>query len=137
MILEIFRLKIIEYTSLFIIYINYKFSIYKIILNIYYKFSNNFFFLNIIDFIQEYVYDLEKFSYFYLFKIFNPNLYLLNSLIDILIIYIMLKWLVNYLNKYKKIDLKFVAFPLVMLEIIAKYLFIYLFFYYASIYIYI
>lgn len=130
-ILELFRLKIVEYFSVFILYFNYKTGFndwyLKTIINI----TNNKYFLIFIDFTQEYIYEIYDFKYYKLYMLLIPNLYLINFLIDLLIAYTALKWLLIYLNMYKKIDTKFVAFPLVTLEIIGKYILIYIITYHS------
>jgi hypothetical protein len=135
--LEIFRLKIVEYTSTFIIYINYKLNfniwyIYKVI-----SLSNNTIVLYLVDFIQDFIYEIYNFKYYTIYLALIPNLYFINFLIDLTMVFISARWLIIYLNKYKKIDWKFVAFPLVMLEIIGKYIFIYMFSHYALQHLYI
>lgn len=136
-IIEISRLKIIEYLSLFILYLNLKYNIYNYILKFLLNLSNNSIFIYMLDFIQEFILELNEFNYYNLYVIFIPNMFILNIIIDVCIIWISIKWLITYLNYFKKIDLKFVAFPLVTTEIILKYYFIYLFIYYFSQYIYI
>lgn len=107
--------------------------ILKFIINL----TNNNLYLFFIDFIQEFIFEIKSTPYHLIYNIFIPNMNLINFFIDLLIIYISLKWLLIYLNQYKKIDLKFIAFPLVTTEVILKYYFIYLFIYYFSQYIYI
>lgn len=135
--IEIFRLKIIEYISLWIIYIYIKFKMHIFILKFIINLTNNNLYLFFIDFIQEFIFEIKSTPYYLIYNIFIPNMNLINFFIDLLIIYISLKWLLIYLNQYKKIDLKFIAFPLVTTEVILKYYFIYLFIYYFSQYIYI
>jgi hypothetical protein len=135
--LEVFRLKIVEYVSLFILFINYKLNFNIWFLKKIIRLSHNTVILHIIDFIQEFVHEIYNFKYLYFYLILIPNLYIINFLIDLIMVSITLYWLVSYLNKYKKVDWKFVAFPLVVVEIMGKYIVIYIFSHYALQYLYI
>nr|YP_740746.1 Ymf77 [Tetrahymena malaccensis]ABI51655.1 Ymf77 [Tetrahymena malaccensis] len=134
--LELIKLKIVQYLTIFVIYSIIKYDMIYSVLNIFINFYNieTFHFLNKI--INYYIIDLPKIKFEKLILYLIPNPYLVNFLIDLIIFFISGRWLIIYLKTYVKKDKKFVAFPLVTTELILKYIVYFYIFYYFFFFIY-
>lgn len=113
-IIEIFRHQIILYSSTYIIYLNYKLKINMNICNWIYYIKQNY--------IPSYYYPNEHNAFINwetinLCNLLIPNPYLINFLIDLVLIFIAVYWLLKYTKEFLKIDNEFVASPIVAVEL--------------------
>lgn len=132
LIIESSRLYFIKIISSFIIYYNLINDTHINIFNIYIWF-NDLFIIKIMSwFFNRFLINTYEFPHYIIYLINIPNLYLLNFIFDVFLIYFSLKWLVKYCKTYLKKD-KYVAFPLVMFELALKYCIYFYFIFYFTI----
>ncbi len=135
LIVESSRLYFIKITSSIIIYYNLINNTYVNTFNLYIWFNDIFIVKAISWFFNRFLINTYEFPYYILYLVSIPNLYILNLIFDVFLIYFSLKWLVKYCKTYIKKD-KYVAFPLVMFELSLKYCIYFYFTFYFTIIFY-
>ena len=135
-IIELLRLKFIEFICIFLLYISCKYNIYASSYFLCLKYSQNYLISKLLSFIKKYIISFEDPEcYHFFYTVFIPNPFFINLFIDLLLALITLNWILTYCKEFKKSDKKFVAFPLYVSEIFYKYVTIYYICYYLLVYI--
>lgn len=135
--LEVFRFKIIQIIAVTMVYTCYSFDLYPLYMQTIVSINNSQLFCLIIYLIDNFLYNIERIDYYWVYMFLIPNFYVINFLIDLLMFFISYKWLFNYCKSFLNYDAKYVAFPVVMTELFFKYVSIYYVSYYLSIYVFI
>jgi len=129
--IEVLRMKLIELICISMLFLSCKYKFYIYAYYVGWKFNKNCFITEFINFINKYIIDFDNPELYHIFyTIFIPNPYIINIIIDLIMLSIALKWVLKYCMEFKKSDKKFVAFPLYVSEIFYKNIIIYYALYY-------
>jgi len=129
--IEIIRLKFIEIICIFILFLSCKYKLYIYAYYIGWNFNKSYLITILLNLINKYIICFDNPELYHIFyTICIPNPYIVNIIIDSIMLLIALNWVLKYCREFKKADKKFVAFPLYVSEIFYKNVIIYYFLYY-------